>query len=394
MRATGIHDAVEQQFSATGLLQTDPPPDDLAYSETFYPFSSFGWSPLHALETARYQYIDAPQAELYDLTADPAEENNLAAQQAATLAVLKDKLQTLLRKRPYTPQTQGDAGLSPDALEKLRALGYVAYRSPVSQGALAAGLADPKTKLWEFNSILEAEDALRDGDVAKGKSLLLQVREKDPEMYVVPFVLGETALGQQQWEEAAAELRKCLDLNPRFDQAMLGLGRALIFLGKTDEARQWSKSAIQYNPENYRAWYQLGFIDAHTDKKQAVADYEKAISIQPSFAPLRRDLGMLQFQEANYPEAAKHLSRAIELGIKDANLYNSLGISYSRTGHLRSAIASYKEALKLAPDMAQTHLNLGFAYERLHEKALAAVEYRQACQLQSSLCDMIRKHSQ
>jgi Tfp pilus assembly protein PilF len=103
---------------------------------------------------------------------------------------------------------------------------------------------------------------------------------------------------------------------------------------------------------------------------------------------------MMQFQEANYPEAAKHLSRAIELGIKEASLYNSLGISYSRTGHLRLAVASYKEALKLAPDMAQTHINLGFAYERLNEKALAATEYKRACQLQSDLCDLIKKHAQ
>ena len=27
----------------------------------------------------------------------------------------------------------------------------------------------------------------------------MQVREKDPTMYVVPFVLGETALGEQEW---------------------------------------------------------------------------------------------------------------------------------------------------------------------------------------------------
>ena len=105
-------------------------------------------------------------------------------------------------------------------------------------------------------------------------------------------------------------------------------------------------------------------------------------------------MGLLQFQEANYSEAAKHLSRAIELGIKEANLYNSLGISYSRTGHLRSAVTSYKEALKLAPDLAQTHLNLGFAYERLNEKPLAAAEYKRACELQSDLCDLIKKHAQ
>ncbi len=335
-----------------------------------------------------------PNPELYDLIADPGETNNLAAQQTATRAVLKDKLQTLLRSHPYTPAADSNSGLSPDALDKLRALGYVAYRSPVSAGALVSGLADPKTKLWEFNSILEAEDALRAGDIAKGRALLLQVREKDPEMYVVPFVLGEAALGQQQWDEAATELRKCLDLNPHFDQAMLGLARALIFLGKGDEARQWAKSAIQYNPENYRAWYQLGFIDERTDKKAAIADYEKAVSIQGSFAPLRRDLGLLLLREGNYAEAGKHLSRAIELGLKDANLYNSLGIAYSRTARLRQAVASYKQALRIDPNLAQAHLNLGFAYERLGEKALAAGEYGQACQLNSDLCEVIKKHSQ
>ncbi len=394
LEGAGIHDTMNGQLRSHGLLEANAPADDAAYSETFYPFSSFGWSPLHALETSRYHYIEAPRPELYDLTADPQETNNLASQQSATVAVLKDKLQKLLLDRPFTPAAGNNSGLSPDAADKLRSLGYVAYRSPVSASALAAGVPDPKDKLWEFNSILEAEDALRAGNTDKGKSLLLQVREKDPEMYVVPFVLGEAALEQKQWDEAATELRKSLELNPHFDQAMLGLSRALIFQEKFDEAKQWDKSAIQYNPENYRAWYQLGFIDARSDKAAAITDYEKAVSIQGNFPPLRRDLGLLQFQLGNYAEAARHLSRAVELGIKDATVYNSLGISYSRTGRLRQAVASYKQALEIDPKLAQTHLNLGFAYERLGQKDLAESEYHRACEMKSDLCEMIKKHLQ
>jgi hypothetical protein len=48
------------------MRRTDP-----AYSETFYPFSSFGWNPLHALESERFHFIEAPKPELYDLAADP-----------------------------------------------------------------------------------------------------------------------------------------------------------------------------------------------------------------------------------------------------------------------------------------------------------------------------------
>ncbi len=394
LEAAGIHDGMGEQLQSRSLLGKHSAADEPAYSETFYPFSSFGWSPLHALETERYEYVDAPQPELYDLTVDPEETNNIAAQQTATVAVFKEKLRKRLSYRPYAGAGASSSGVSPDALEKLRALGYVAYRSPVPSSALAAGLADPKDKLWELNSVLEAEDALRAGDTEKGKSLLLQVREKDPEMYVVPFVLGETALGQKQWEEAATELQKCLELNPHFDQAMLGLARALIFQGKSEEARQWNKKAIEFNPANYRAWYQLGFIDSQSDKRAAITDYEKAISIQGNFAPLRRDLGMLQFQQGNFAEAATQLARAIELGVNDAAVFNDLGISYSRTGHLQQAVSNYEKALKLDPKLAQAHLNLGFAYEQLGKKAAADREYAQACELKSETCEMIRKHQQ
>jgi arylsulfatase A-like enzyme len=253
LRAAGIHDTLGQHLQSPGLLDANSPTDGEAYSETFYPFSSFGWSPLHALETSRYHYIDAPQPELYDLLVDPAEENNVASQQTATVAVLKDKLQSRLRNHPYTPRADSNSGLSPDALDKLRGLGYVAYRSPVSPGALASGLPDPKSKLAEFNSILRAEDAFQKGDVERAENLLSPVQQQDPKMYVIPFLLGEAALRKQDWQRAAEQLQRCMDLNPNFDNAMTGLARALAKLGRVDEAKSWLKKATASNPERITA---------------------------------------------------------------------------------------------------------------------------------------------
>ena len=389
-RLAGMKDEIQKQFPHPGLLGNKAESEDAAYSESFYAFSSFGWSPLHALQTSRYHYIQAPTRELYDVIADPQEKNNLASQQTATVAVLEDKLQALLRQNPFKPGEPATSGLSPDALEKLQALGYVAYRSPVSPEALAAGLPDPKSKLWEFNAILEAADAFQAGNVDRGKGLLAKVRESDPGMYVVSFMLGENALRRQAWDEAATELQKCLDLNPNFDQAMAALARALLNLGRTDEAKAWLDKALKFNPQNYRAWYERGFIESKTDKAAAIADMEKAVSIQPNFASLRRDLGMLQFQQQNYPEAAKHLAKAAELGVDEAPLYNFLGISLSRTGQLRKAIDSYKHALKLDPNLAEAHLNLGFAYQRSNSPQAAHKEYQEACRLEKKFCEFVR----
>ena len=363
--------------------------EDAAYSESFYAFSSFGWSPLHALQTSRYHYIEAPTPELYDVIADPQEKNNLAPQQAATVAVLEDKLQSLLRQNPFKPGEPGTSGLSPDALEKLRALGYVAYRSPVSPEALAAGLPDPKSKLWEFNAILDAKTAFTADDFMQGKSLLNRVAEKDPKMYIVPFLLGEAALAREEWKEASSELRKSLALNPNFDQAMTALARALIFQGQTDEARKWSQKALQFNPQNYRAWYQLGFIESKTDQKAAIASFEKAVSIQGNFAPLRRDLGLAYFQQQNYAEAAKNLGRAVDLGVNEAVVYNFLGISYSRTNQVAKAAASYKKALELDPKLAEAHLNLAYAHQKMGQVSAARKEYQTACTLEEKYCRFV-----
>lgn len=391
LEASGIHDGMGGQLQSKGLLDANSAADDAAYSETFYPFSSFGWSPLHALETSRYHYIEAPQPELYDLTADPDEKNNLAAQQTATVAVFKDKLQALLRNRPYGAPSDSNSGLSPDALEKLRALGYVAYRSPVSAEALASGLPDPKSKLWEFNSVLEAEDALQRRDDDQADALLRKVQEQDANMYVIPFLLGESAVRRGKWDEAADQLQRCLKLNPSFDNAMTGLARALAKLGRAEEAKNWLRKAVEINPQNYRAWYERGLLEAGSDPAAARSAYQKAVAIQPNFYPGQRELGMALFNQKDYAGAVPHLEKTLDLGLEDAHLHNFLGICYSQTNHPQRSIASYEAALKLDPNMAEAHLNLAFELRRIGKLSQSRAQYAAACQLDAKLCAVIPK---
>jgi choline-sulfatase len=403
LKVTGVKDEIEKQFESPELLAEKPSApvstplragNRSVYSETFYPLNSFGWSPLHSLQTEQYHFVDAPKPELYDVIADPQEKNNLAPQQNATVAVLKEKIQTLLRRNPYKAPADPNFNQSPDALEKLRALGYVAYRSPVSPEALAAGLPDPKDKLPEFNTILAAQDAFRVGNISSADALLEKVQREDPKMYIVPFMRGIGASKQKDWDRSAAELKRCLELNPNFIEAMTGLARALFFQGKYDEARQWAQNALKLNPQNYKALYELASIESHTDKAAAIADYEKAIAIQDNFAPLQRDLGMLYYEQQNYAAAVPHLAKATELGFTDARLLNILGICYDRIGRLQQSLVTYRQALKLDQNLPEAHLNLGFVYHRLHREDLASTEYQRACELKQEFCRLIPSQTQ
>ncbi len=369
----------------TGYLRAKDP----AYSETFYPLSSFGWSPLHALESERFHFIEVPKPELYDLEADPGETRNIAAEQPATVAVLREKMQALLAHNPFTRQDAGAGNLSPDAQEKLRALGYFGFRAAVSPESLKQGLADPKDKLWEFNSILKAQDAFQRKEDDRAEALLTEVQQKDPQIYVIPFLLGESALRRQDWERAADQLQRCLALNPNFDNAMTGLARALAKLGRADEAKSWLNKALQSNPQNYRAWYQMGLLVAGSDPAAALSAYEKTIAIQPNFSAGQRELGMLLFQQKNYAAAAPHLEKTIGLGLEDARLHNFLGICYNRTNRTLKAVREFQRAVDLDPKLAEAHLNLAYAHQLLHHLKAAHEEYAMACKLDEAFCKFV-----
>jgi arylsulfatase A-like enzyme/Flp pilus assembly protein TadD len=390
-------DQIYSQFQAHALLagnqEKSHAPQDNAYSETFYPFSSFGWNPLHAFETTRFHFIEAPNPELYDLETDPGETRNIAAEQPATVDVLREQLQTLLSHNPFSQASVRDAGagnnLSPDAQQKLRALGYFGYRAAISPEALKKGLADPKDKLWEFNTILKAQDDFQRKEDDQAEALLTQVQQKDPQIYVIPFLLGESALRRQNWEKAVEQLQRCLTLNPNFDNAMTGLARALAKLGRADEANTWLQKALQNNPQNYQAWYQMGLLEGAGNPATAQVSFEKAIAIQPNFSAGQRELGMVLFQQSNYANAAPHLEKAIELGLEDARLHNFLGVCYNHTNRSAKAVAEFQHAIKIDPKLAEAHLNLAFALQLLHRTAAASEEYAIACKLNESFCQYV-----
>lgn len=388
LQLAGVKDNIAHQFQSQSMFAPDGDQDP-AYSETFYPFSSFGWNPLHALEIERFHYVDAPKPELYDLRNDPGETTNLAAQQPATVAVLKEQLQKRISHNPFRETSAIAGSLSPDAQEKLRALGYFGFRASVSPERLAAGLPDPKDKLWEFNAILKAQDAFQQGDADKAEEILGPVQAQDPGMYIVPFLLGESAMKRQNWEQAAEQLQRCLQLNPGFDNAMTGLARSLAKLGRVDEARSWLNKSLQSNPQNYRAWYQMGLLESDHDAREAQSAFEKAVAIQPNFSPGQRELGMLLFKNKNYAASAPHLQAAIALGLEDAHVRNFLGICYSQTHQIAKAVREHRRAVELDPNLAEAHLNLAYAYQRQNQLKAAKAEYAAACKLDAQFCKFV-----
>ncbi len=387
LQIAGIRDVISKQFDSSSLLSPQAR-ESTAYSETFYPFSSFGWSPLRTLRSSDFRYVQAPRAELYDLRSDPHELHNLATNDPPILSALKEKLRQVTADVKLPNKAAVGVSSAPEVQEKLRALGYVGYAAPHSTSDLQH-LADPKDKLAEFEAILSAADAFKAGKYTVGVELLKRVESSDQDMYLVPFMLGEAALRRRDWPEASEQFTKALQLNSNFDQAMTGLARSLYEQGRIQEAQSWLNKALQKNDKNFRAWYELGWIKMRSEPQQAADALNHTIRLQPNFAPAQRDLGFLMYQKQDYTEAAVHFRKAADLGLQDAKLLNFLGICYSLTKRMPQAIESYHDALRLDPQLAEAHLNLGFAYQQLNKTADAKSEYATACRLKQSFCSVI-----
>src|SRR5882724_10391886 len=394
LELAGVQDPIQKQFQAASLvpLVVGKPhgPVRPAYSETFYPANSFGWSPFRSMQTARYHYIEAPEQELYEHQADPSENNNVAAENANIVTSLRAQLNQLLASYPAPATASGEitssTTASPEVLEKLRSLGYVAYRAPAAPNAR---LADPKDKLPVFQGVLLATDQIQAGNFAAARSLLSRVQRREPQLYLIPFLLGEAASHNAQWKEAEKQFGRAAALNPGFDQARMGLARALGLQGKTVQARDMVGTLLTSNPQNFRAWFLLAQIESKDDARSSRQALDKVIAIQPNFAPAYRDRGLLSVREQNYESGAEDLSRAVEMGMKDLTTYNSLGICYSRMNRLDDAVESYRRAIAADPSYAQAHLNLGFVYERMNQPALSKKEYAEACRLDRRICPLV-----
>lgn len=110
--------------------------------------------------------------------------------------------------------------------------------------------------------------------------------------------------------------------------------------------------------------------------KEAEIALQSALQNTPNLALAHRSLSMLYMQEKQYQKARKHLTRSIELGVSDAQVYGQLAFVNLQLGQAASAVAGYQYALFLQADNNQWRQGLLFAFiqSQAFDQAQALVE--------------------
>ncbi|MGA3102904.1 MAG: sulfatase-like hydrolase/transferase [Terriglobales bacterium] len=307
--------------------------DRPAYSESDYPHRTFGWSSLRSLRTGKYLFVEAPTKELYDQSADPNAERNLAAASTAVADTLDAQLEAFRQKTSTTkeaPKVVADPGLQ----ERLNALGYVATdSSSASMPGIKETGADPKQKVDVVNLLHHAEMAREDNRFEEAVPLLEQVIALEPNLPITYLQLGTSLTALKEYEKALPILRKAVEMRPDLTVPRYQLGSALFETGDFAGAATQFETAVARSPNWPEAHLSLATAYAREDRlTDAIPEYAKVIELRPNHYSAHLLLGRAQALTGNPAGAIPNLLRAVELMPKSPEPHRFLADAYAQLG--------------------------------------------------------------
>lgn len=146
------------------------------------------------------------------------------------------------------------------------------------------------------------------------------------------------------------------------------------------------KKAIDKDPNNYQAWFDLGFVLNRLSRAdESIAAYRKSVTAKPDVFESNLNLGLMLVR-ANNSDAEQFLRAAT--GLKPtAHIEEGQARAWLALAHLLEskkpdeALQAYRKASELTPKDPEPHLSAGLLHERQKEFSDAEAEYKQALAL-------------
>jgi tetratricopeptide (TPR) repeat protein len=164
------------------------------------------------------------------------------------------------------------------------------------------------------------------------------------------------------WRDSVTLWRHTLGCTANNYTAHNNFGNALLDLGRTDEAAAQYREAVRINPSDPDARANLAQVMfKQGDAGEAIAQYQEALRIDPSSTTIRVHYGMDLFRLRRVEEAADQFRQALRIDPDDANAHVCLGNVLLSQGQPEQAIGEYSTALRIDPAEGLAAANLGHA---------------------------------
>lgn len=226
------------------------------------------------------------------------------------------------------------------AEERLAGIAAVKCYSAAGVETKAFSLLDEMTAKWP-----------NDADVLYLKAKLhmkafndatLAMFQRTPASFRVHELSAEIFEVDSRYDEAVAEYRKAIELNPQAPDLHFRLGRAILLAGRNPDSLAKATAAfrdeLKVNPEDGACEFQLGQIaQVEGNKTEAKAHFEEALKLSPQFVAALIALGKMETLDKQYDRAIGLLDKAVALQPANETAHYALLTAYRDAGQMDKA---------------------------------------------------------
>ena len=194
---------------------------------------------------------------------------------------------------------------------------------------------------------------------------------------------GLTLITQGRINEAMDAFKRAVELNPEDAEAYFNLALAAAACGDFRTAAENYEHCLRLNPEHVDARFNLAnTLLKINNLQEAIAAYKNVIRLDPQHAQAFNNLGIAQKKCSRMKEAIQSFHNATALKKDFAEAYNNLGNTFFKNKQLSRAIQNYDLAIRVNPDYAESYRNLGLLYLEVDKASLAISAFQRYLQLQ------------
>jgi protein O-mannosyl-transferase len=167
-------------------------------------------------------------------------------------------------------------------------------------------------------------------------------------------------------------------------------GQALFKKGRVEEAIAEYEKAIALEPTVDAA--RLGLSEALMQQGKlddASVQLAKVLELNPENSAARVQFGVLRGRQGRYDEAVAAFSEVLQRNPDDLAAHNNLGNVLTLQGKNEEAVKHFEKAVQISPEYASAHNNLALAYKKLGRIAEGIAEYRAAIRLNPAQIEAI-----
>lgn len=163
----------------------------------------------------------------------------------------------------------------------------------------------------------------------------------------------------------------------------VNIGNRYFEEGEIQDALAQYKAAIQIDPSNHLAWYQLGQVSEKQKKwKQGLEYYQKALKLSGIHLESYLASARIYIRYFEFDNALKYIEKAKSIEPRSGKILSALGYFYSQKGDIAKAVSEYQRATEIDREEFENFYQLGSLlllqkeYQKAEKKFLQALRYK------------------